>query len=203
MLNRIHVAEECVFAHVSACMYIHIIFIYVCVIHLHLFDLQNAEFKKENSFILIFIAFFILLCIEDLMLLAERSAMLVMNLLAGNEPASPSIYLPFSLLVLLANYTMYQHPFHSEENGKHKRCSIFFVWNVDTSEGDKCFSKKEKRIKTGRNYVFFDTLSAVFLDCCDYKEIISWCIYICIYICICDIQTDTASFPPFKKAHCP
>lgn len=80
-------------------------YVHMYVIHLCLFDLQNAELKKENSFILIFIAFFILLCIEDPILLAARSAMLVMNLVAGNEPASPSIYLPFSLLVLLANCT--------------------------------------------------------------------------------------------------
>lgn len=80
-------------------------YVHMDVIHLCLFDLQNAELKKENSVILIFTAFFILLCIEDLILLAARSAMLVMNLVAGNEPASPSIYLPFSLFVLLANCT--------------------------------------------------------------------------------------------------
>lgn len=95
-----HVAEESQSLHVSACMYI-----YMYVIHLCLFYLQNAEFKKENAFILIFIAFSILLCIEDLILLAARSAMLVMNLLAGNEPASPCTYLQISLLVLLANCT--------------------------------------------------------------------------------------------------
>lgn len=75
------------------------------VIYLCLFYLQNAEFKKKNGFILILIVFSILLCMEDLTHLAARSVMLVMNLLAGNEPASPSTYLPFSLLVLLANCT--------------------------------------------------------------------------------------------------
>lgn len=190
MLNSIHAAEEsqslymCQHACTYVCMH---------VTHLCLFYLQNAEFKKENGFILVVIAFSILLCIEELILLATRSAVLVMNLQAGNEPASPSTYLPFSLLVLMANCTSI--PFILREMEKLERCSVFFVWNVDTSEGDKSFSNKEKRIKTGRNYVFFDTLSAVFLHCCDYKEIIFWCIYIYIYI-ICGIQTDT---PPLKK----
>lgn len=80
-------------------------FVYMYVICLCLFYLQNAEFKKENGLILIFIVFSILFCREDLILLAARSAMLVMNLLAGNEPAPPSTYLQISLLVLLANCT--------------------------------------------------------------------------------------------------
>lgn len=75
------------------------------MIHLCLFYFQNVEYKKGRGLIEIFIAFSLLLLAEDLILLARRSALLTMNLQPGNEPTSSSTYLPFSLLVLLANCT--------------------------------------------------------------------------------------------------
>lgn len=75
---------------------------------------------------------------------------------------------------------LHQHttiPFVLREMGNLKYVSVFFLWNVDTSEGDKSFSNKEKRMKAGRNYVFFHALSTVFLEQSDYKGIMCWWIY--------------------------
>jgi len=83
-----------------ACMYVYKYMIYLC-----LFELQNAAFKKTNGFVEISTPFPISLFTEDLMLLARSTATLTMHLQPGNEPTSPSTYLQFSLLVLLANCT--------------------------------------------------------------------------------------------------
>lgn len=99
---------------------------------------------------------------------------------------------------------VYQHPFHSEGNGKHKRCSIFFVWNVDTSEGDKCFSKKEKKnLNWQKLCVLWYSFSCIF-NTAVFLTLL-WLqgnnILMNIYIFVFVTSKQTSPFPPPLKKH--
>lgn len=189
-MSNIHVNGESETVYVFACMYV-CMHVYDTPVSVLITDCRSLKFFfLRNTHILLFYYLQMIwyFWLDDL-LCWQWNYSLEMSQLH---------HLLISIYFASVTGKLHQHtiPFILREMENLKDVQYFFVWNVDTSEGDKSVSNEEKIMKAGRNYVFFHALSTAFLDQCDYKGIICWWIYIYTHV------LEHPDRPPFNKECC-